>query len=401
MALYFYRARDLLTQKRVKGELVGENEGAIRHQLVSRNLYPERIMKKKNESTGFKLGLQRFSLKDLQFFCHQLSTMTLAGMQLNKALLVIIGQMNQKCIKQSIIRIYEEVNAGKMLSESMRIQKIFPKLLVNLVACGENTGHLGEVLHRAAQYYENKMKLRNQVTRALTYPLFVLGMIIIVMGVMMIKVVPAYMSLISETGGEVPLPTQIVINLSHFCTKYYGLILALSGGLIYCIVHLKRYSILRRNVQKVELSIPILNTMIKLSLASYFTSTMALLIQSGIKVIEALELTKDVLDHTVITREIDEIIDDLRQGKRLGKSLQKSRIFPDIMISMISVGEESGNLGEMLEKSGEYFKEEASHKINILLTLIEPIMIVLVALIVGVIMAAMILPTFSAASAAM
>lgn len=401
MALYFYRARDMLTQKSVKGELVGENEGAIRNQLVCKNLYPERITKKKNGSTRFRIGLGRFSLKELQFFCHQLSTMMLAGMKLNKALLLIIGQMKQKGIKQSVIGIYEDVNAGKMLSESMCTQKNFPKLLVNLVACGENTGHLGEVLRRAAQYYENQMKLRNQVTRALTYPIFVLGMVMIVMGVMMIKVVPAYMSLISETGGEIPLPTQIVINISHFCTKYYGLILVFSGGLIYCSVSLKRYSILRGKVQKVELSMPILNTIIKLNLASYFTSTMALLIQSGIKVIEALELTKEVLDHMVMTKEIDGIIDDIKQGKRLGKSLEKSRVFPSIMISMISVGEESGSLGEILDKCGEYFKEEASHKTNLLLTLIEPIMIVLVALIVGTIMAAMILPTFSAASAAM
>lgn len=400
MALYLYKATAMETQKKIRGEVQAENELMVRQLLISRNLYPEVIQKKNLLNREIKLFESHIPLSEISFFCKQLQALIQAGISISKALALCSVQTSNKLMKQYVKRVYEEVDGGKMLSEAMREEKIFPILLVSLVACGERTGKLAEVLKRAGIYFDSQLKTRRQIKKALTYPLFVMGLVIVVLAIMMTKVVPVYVSLLEDTGGQMPLPTQIVIAINEFGVNYHLQLLLFLVALLILGIAANRVPFIRDQWEQIELKLPIIGKMVKQRMVVNFSSTMFLLIDSGINLLQALEMTVEVMNHSVAAREIEGAMESLSQGNRLGGALENSNLFPPILVSMISIGEESGALGELLEKSSVYFNDEMNSTIDTVVTLIEPVMIVIVALIIGGVMAAIVLPTFSAATAA-
>ena len=400
MALYLYKATAMETQKKIRGEVQAENELMVRQLLISRNLYPEVIQKKNLLNREIKLFESHIPLSEISFFCKQLQALIQAGISISKALALCSIQTSNKLMKQYVKRVYEEVDGGKMLSEAMREEKIFPILLVSLVACGERTGKLAEVLKRAGIYFDSQLKTRRQIKKALTYPLFVMGLVIVVLAIMMTKVVPVYVSLLEDTGGQMPLPTQIVIAINEFGVNYHLQLLLFLVALLILGIAANRVPFIKDQWEQIELKLPIIGKMVKQRMVVNFSSTMFLLIDSGINLLQALEMTVEVMNHSVAAREIEGAMESLSQGNRLGGALENSNLFPPILVSMISIGEESGALGELLEKSSVYFNDEMNSTIDTVMTLIEPVMIVIVALIIGGVMAAIVLPTFSAATAA-
>lgn len=401
MAIYLYKAIEIETQKKVRGEIEAEDEEWVRQWLIARNLYPKVIQKKNLLNAELHLMPSRVSLKEISFLCKQLQALIQAGISISEALSICKTQAASPIMKQHIKSVYEKVESGKMFSEAMKEEKIFPLLLVSLVACGERTGHLGEVLKRASEYFDNQIRTKNKVKKALTYPTFVMGLVLVVIVMMMIYVIPQYVSLLKETGGQLPLPTQVILAMSEFVVAYYPMIFL--GGVLILGLGIGAMNIegVKQKWEKLKLVLPIIGKIEKQRLVVQFSSTMFLLIHSGIDVLQALEMTIYVMNHPVAKEEIQGAIESLRQGNRLGPSLEKSRLFPVVLVNMISVGEESGALGELLEKSSCYFNEEMNHTIDMVVALIEPIMIIVVALMIGGIMAAIVLPTFSAATAAM
>ena len=401
MAIYLYRAIAIETQKKVRGEIEAEDEQSVRQWLIAKDLYPKEIQKKNLLNTEIHIKRSHVSLREISFLCRQLAALIQAGISISEALSICKIQAPNKLMKQHIKSVHDKVEAGKMFSEAIREEKIFPLLLVSLVACGERTGHLDEVLKRASEYFDHQIRTRSKVKKALTYPTFVMGLVIVVIAIMMIYVVPGYVSLLKETGGQLPLPTKVIIAMSEFMVDYYPMIFLGCVSILGLVIGLMRIEGVKQKWESIKLLLPIIGKLEKQRLVVQFSSTMFLLIHSEIDVLQALEMTIYVMNHSVATGEIQYAIERLRQGNRLGASLEKSRLFPAVLVSMISVGEESGALGELLEKSSCYFNEEMNHTIDTLVTLIEPIMIIMVALMIGGIMAAIVLPTFSAATAAM
>ena len=401
MAIYLYRAIAIETQKKVRGEIEAEDEKSVRQWLITKNLYPKVIQKKNLLNTEIHLMRSHVPLREISFLCKQLQALIQAGISISEALSICSIQSSSKIMKQHIKSVNEQVEAGKMFSEAMREEKIFPLLLVSLVACGERTGHLDEVLKRASEYFDNQIKTRSKVKKALTYPTFVMGLVIVVMAIMIIHVVPQYVSLLKETGGQLPLSTKVIIAISEFWVAYHPMILLGCVLILGLDIGLMRIEGVKQKWESIKLSLPIIGKIEKQRLVVQFSSTMFLLIHSEIDVLQALEMTIDVMDYSVATKEIQCAIESLRQGNRLGDALEKSRLFPTVLVSMIGIGEESGALGELLEKSSCYFNDEMNNTIDTVVTLIEPIMIIMVALMIGGIMAAIVLPTFSAATAAM
>lgn len=401
MAIYLYRAIAIETQKKVRGEIEAEDEKSVRQWLITKNLYPKVIQKKNLLNTEIHLMRSHVPLREISFLCKQLQALIQAGISISEALSICSIQASSKIMKQHIKSVNEQVEAGKMFSEAMREEKIFPLLLVSLVACGERTGHLDEVLKRASEYFDNQIKTRSKVKKALTYPTFVMGLVIVVMAIMIIHVVPQYVSLLKETGGQLPLSTKVIIAISEFWVAYHPMILLGCVLILGLDIGLMRIEGVKQKWESIKLSLPIIGKIEKQRLVVQFSSTMFLLIHSEIDVLQALEMTIDVMDYSVATKEIQCAIESLRQGNRLGDALEKSRLFPTVLVSMIGIGEESGALGELLEKSSCYFNDEMNNTIDTVVTLIEPIMIIMVALMIGGIMAAIVLPTFSAATAAM
>lgn len=401
MEVYLYTARDLLTQKKVKGELPGESVESVRKILIHKNLNPKSIKRKNMFNTDITLFRGRVKLIDISFFCKQFTAMIQAGISITKGLELCGKQATNKVLAGHIEHIYKVVSEGKPLSQAADEEKIFPDILVNLIACGEASGNLEEVMKRAVKHMDNQLVVRKKVKKALTYPIIVLGIIAIVITILMIKVVPAYTELLNDIGVKIPLPTQIIIIISNFFVNQWRMLLSILIALIVVVLNIKKVSSIKRALDYLILKLPIFGEISKKNLAATFSSTMSMLIQSGIPMLQAMEITKKVMGNAIAEEEIKYAIQALKQGNSLLEAISVSAIFPSLLLSMISIGEESGTLDEMLDKVSIFFKEEVEIAVDNLTILIEPILIVIVAVIIGGIMASIMLPTFSAAATIM
>ena len=401
MEVYLYTARDLLTQKKVKGEIQGENEGTIRKILMDKSLYPESIKRKNMLNSDITWFKQRIKLRDINFFCKQFAAMIQAGISIAKALEICGKQTPNKTLAGHIQHIHTAVSEGKTFSQATEEEKIFPDIIVHLIASGEASGNLDEVMRRAVEHLDNQLALRKKVKKALTYPMLVLVIVAIVVVILMVKVVPAYMGLLNDTGAEVPLPTQIVVAISDFFVNQWAVLLGITMILVVVISNMKKVASIKRALDHFVLRLPLFGKLNKKSLSATFSSTMSMLVESGIPMLQAMEITKKVMGNAVAVEEMNGAIETLKQGNSLLEAISGSSIFPPLLLSMVSVGEESGALDEMLVKISIFFKEEVEIAVDNLTMLIEPIMIIIVAVIIGGIMAAIMLPTFSAATAVM
>lgn len=401
MDIYLYSARDILTQKRTKGEMEGESEEAVRMLLAEKNLYPEKVKKKNALNSDIQILKQKVRLNDINFFCKQFAAMIQAGISVAKGLEICAKQTPNKTLSTHLTHIHEGVNEGKTLSEAVEEEKIFPDLLVNLIACGESSGNLDEVMKRAVEHFDNQLGIRKKVKKALSYPILVMCLVVVIVCILMIKVVPAYMGLLNDTGAEVPLPTKIVVAVSNFFVAQWPIMLGVVVAMAIVCLNIKKVPGAKEGLDRIKIKLPLFGNLIKQNLSATFSSTMSMLVQSGIPMLQAMEITKNVMGNAVAEKEMKEAMEVLKQGNSLLSALSHSVIFPPILLSMVSIGEESGALDEMLVKISAYFKEEVEMTVDNLTMLIEPAMIIIVAVIVGGIMAAIMFPTFSAAMAVM
>ncbi|MBU3803881.1 MAG: type II secretion system F family protein [Candidatus Cellulosilyticum pullistercoris] len=399
MESYLYTARDLLTQKKVKGELQGESEESVRKILIGKNLYPESIKHKNMLNRDMTLFKPRIKLSDMSFFFKQFAAMLQAGISITKALEICGKQTPNKTLSKHIEHIHIAINEGKTFSQAAEEEKIFSDMIVNLIASGEASGNLDEVMRRAVEYLDDQLTLRKKVKKALAYPTLVLVIVVIVVVILMIKVVPAYIGLLNVTGTEIPLPTQIVIAVSDFFVYQWGILLSFIVGGAVVVLNMRKIPIIKRKLDYLSLKIPIFGNISKKSLTANFSSTMSMLVKSGISMLHSMEITKKVLGNAIAEEEINQSIEALRQGNSLLEAMSNSTIFPPLLLSMVSIGEESGTLDEMLVKMGAFFKEEVEVTVDHLTMLIEPILLMIIAGIIGGIMAAIMLPTLSAAIA--
>lgn len=401
MDTYLYVARDLLTQNKVKGEIEGENEEKVRKVLMDKNLYPQSIKRKNALNSDLSLFKQKIKLSDINFFCKQLAAMIQAGISIAKGIEICGQQCTNKTLKAHLENIHEAVSGGKTFSQAAEDEKIFPSILVSLIESGEASGNLDEVMRRSVEHFDNQLGIQKKIKKALTYPVVVLCMVVVVVIILMIKVVPAFLGLLRDTGAPIPLPTKIVIAISNFCVNYWQILLLIIVVITLAIMNMKKVDSIRRGLDRLSLRLPIFGELNKKSLSSTFSSTMSMLVESGIPMLQAMEITKRVMGNAVAEEEMNQAIEILKQGNSLLDAIRGSTIFPPILLSMVSIGEESGALDEMLVKISVYFKEEVDLAVDNMTTLIEPAMILIVGVIVGGIMAAIMLPTFSAATAAM
>lgn len=404
MATYIYRAKNTKTGKKFKGEIEAENELAIRELLISKKLEPISISKKTalNADIGSAAASKKpIRLQDITFFCKQFASMIQAGISIGKGLSICAQQCDNKNLKNHLEHIHTQVSEGKTLSEAIKEEQIFPPILESLIECGELSGNLDKVLRQSVEHFDNQLGIQKKVKKALAYPIIVLVVVVIVVIILMIKVIPGYMDLLSETGADVPTATKIVIATSNFMVAKWPIMLAVLVALIVAIIFLKRIPQVKMRMDRVKLKLPIVGDLSKKSISATFSSTMSMLVESGIPMLQAMEITRSVMNNAVADEEVEMALSALRQGQSLYDALNGSKIFPPIMFSMINVGEETGALDDMLGKISVYFKEEVDIAVDNMTLLIEPIMTVCMAIIIGCIMMAVVMPTFSAAAAAM
>lgn len=356
----------------------------------------EEDIEKAKEITVFN---KKVNKRDLAIFCRQFHTMLDAGVGIVRALDILFKQTENKSLKIALEFLHEEVQKGTALSQAMSDEKkTFPSLLVNMVEAGEVSGNLDEIMERMAIHYENEYKLENKVKSALIYPIVLAVVSISVVVIMLVFVMPTFMEMFESSGQELPGLTKALISISDFMVARWYIIL---GILVAIIVGLRIWSRTDEGayaIDQVKIKFPgVKHTMIKL-ITARFTRTLSTLMSSGISLLQALQIVSKAIGNKVIEVRISESVDEIRKGMTLSNAIKNIDIFPVMVDSMVSIGEESGSLDEMLAKTADFYDEEVEVSLQRMTTLLEPIMIIFMAVIIGFIVIAMALPMFDMAN---
>lgn len=404
METFIYRAKSLSSGKKIKGEIQAENELIVREMLIQKKLEPLGISRKTalNSDLGdLRIFQPSIKLTDINFFCKQFAAMIQAGISIGKGIQICASQCTNKNLKTHLEHIHQQVSEGKTLSEAIREEGIFPDLLVSMIECGEVSGNLDQVLKKTVDHFDHQLGIVGKIKKALAYPIMVVIIVVIVVAILMVKVIPNFMDLLTETGADMPLPTKMVVAVSDFCVAHWMSLLVIFLILVGCCMNLKRIPACKKVLDRWSLQLPVFGAIHKKSISAIFSSTMAMLVQSGIPMLQAIEITRKVIGNAVADEELEIAIEGLKEGQSLYAAISGSVIYPPILYSMISIGEETGALDDMLSKVSVYFNEEVNDAVDRMTLLIEPALTIAMAVVVGGIMLAVILPTFSAANAIM
>lgn len=339
---------------------------------------------------------KKLKLKDLAIFSRQFSTMLSSGLTVIKCLDVLYQQSTNKFMKSTILGVYEAVQKGDSLSKAMRSQeKAFPPLFLSMIAAGELSGSLDNVMKRMADQYEKDNKMHNKITQALIYPAFLMVLTIVVVIFLLTFILPKFLSMFSEFGGTLPLPTRILLGISNILTGYWYIDLLVIAGIVILFGAFLKSPSGRYQWDKFKIKCPVIGKLLIIIISSRFSRTLASLFSSGMPIVQALEIVGSVLDNKYIEGEIQNVGEDVRRGISLSSAIKRLKLFPPMLCSMISIGEESGNLDEILSKTSAFYDEESDTAIQKMISLIEPVMIVLLAVIVGFIIISVILPIYT------
>jgi len=394
-AVYTFRATDA-TGVPQKGELAGASEAAVTEELRSRGLTVVDLQEKKS---GLQMEIalpQRVKAADLTVLTRQLATMVSSGMTLLRAFYVLEEQLEHKKLKQVIGEVREAIEGGVLLSEALgRHPKIFNPLYVAMVRAGEAGGVLEESLERVATQLEADDSLRRQVKAAMMYPAVVLSFAIIVLIALITFIVPVFVGVFKDFGGELPAITKFTVGLSNAFTGYWYLILAGFVGVVVAFRKWKTSSWGRPQWDAFRMKLPMKlgDTVQKIALARW-SRTFSALYSAGVPILQAIEVTGQTAGNSVIERAMDDVVESVKSGGQIATPLKESSAFPAMVSQMIAVGEETGGLDAMLNKVADFYEDEVAAAVKAMTSILEPIMIVFVGGIVGFVVIAMYMPMF-------
>ncbi len=384
-----------------KGELEAQDERAVRLMLRRQRINPSKIKKKPKDLLENVSFMQpKVTIKDVVIFTRQLSTMIDAGLPLIQALEALASQQENKTFKKTLQDIKTEVESGSTFADALKkYPKIFDKLYCNMVAAGELGGILDEVLNRLSDYMEKAQRLKRKVKSAMTYPAIVLAIAGLVLAVILIFVIPVFQKMFEDFGQELPAPTQMVISLSDFL-KSYSLVL-LAGMILFVVLFKKYYKTEsgKKNIDRLALNAPVFGMLLRKVAVAKFSRTLGTLINSGVPIIDALNIAAGTSGNKIVEKAIYDVRNSIAEGKTIAQPLLESGIFPNMVVQMISVGETTGALDQMLNKIAIFYDEEVDSAVDALTSMIEPFMIVFLGGTIGSIIVAMYLPIFKMAGA--
>jgi type IV pilus assembly protein PilC len=388
----------------VKGELEAANESEARIRMRAQRLTPIRIDVKRSQ--GGSLDLRKMlafgdsvSLKDLQVFTRQFAVLVGAGVPIVQSLEAMSRGARSVGMTNVLTAVCSDVERGRRLAESLAARPaVFDRLYVNLVRAGEEGGVLEVVLNRLAAYIETTVKLRGKVKGALFYPAAIVVVAIIVIAFIMVFVVPKMSSMFTQSGQQLPALTTMVINLSNFFQHYWYIMLA---TLIAIPMTIKMYYDTdngRKVLDAIFIEIPVFGDLIKKSAIARFSRTLSTLLSSGVRIIDALEISSATTGNWMIEKALLDTKDAVSRGKTLAEPLAKISYFPNMVTQMISIGEQTGNIDQMLSKVADFYEDEVTNATDAMTSLLEPILMVVLGGIIAVIVIAMYLPIFNMAN---
>jgi len=411
MALYQYEAMNAQGQE-IRDEVEAASQEEAIQKIRAKNYFPTNIREKAAAKTkrraapsaerkGKTIAFGRASPKHLTMFTRQLSTLQDAGLPILRSLRILHGQQKPGVLKNALSDVIEDVEAGATLSEAMaKHPKCFNRLYVNIVRAGEAGGVLDKILLRLADFMEKSLALRRRVIGAMIYPAVVLTVAALIVSLIMTFIIPKFEKIFSEFDAELPGPTLMLIGLSHAIKSYWfvgpiALVLLVLGFRL-----LKMTSGGRFALDWFKLHVPIVGRIVNRSAVSRFTRTLGTLIASGVPILDALKITRDTVGNEVIARALTSVHDSIREGESIAGPLKQSGVVDAIVVNMIDVGEETGDLDKMLTKVADNYDEEVDTLVGGLVSALEPVMVLILGCIVGGIVISLFLPLVSIIQAA-
>ncbi|MGD8386546.1 MAG: type II secretion system F family protein [Desulfobacteraceae bacterium] len=387
--------------RKLKGDIEAVDERIAMSQLKRRNLAVKKLKPKPKDLFENVSFLQpKVTNKDIVIFTRQFSTMIDAGLPLVQGLGILAEQTENKTFRNILKQISKDVEGGSTLAEAMKKHpKVFDDLFVNLVAAGEVGGILDTIMRRLAVFIEKAEKLKSQIKGAMTYPIVVMAIAVIVIAVILIFVIPVFEDMFASFGQALPVPTQIVVNMSRFMKGNIHWVII---GVIVLVFMFKRFRGTqkgRKITDELFLKLPIFGDLLKKTAVARFTRTLGTMISSGVPILDSLEIVAKTSGNVVLEEIIYDVRGSIAEGQTIAEPLSENDVFPGMVVQMISVGEATGALDSMLEKIADFYDEEVDAAVAALTSMLEPLLMLFLGGSIGGLVVAMYLPIFSMAGA--
>ncbi len=393
MPVFVYAGK--LKGKNVKGEYEAENRDELFKYLRSKGIIITKV-KQKGKQISLKFGTG-VKAEDITNFARQFSAMISAGLPLIQCLTILSEQTENPAFRDVLNSVTANVENGNSLADSMaKHPKVFPELFINMIAAGEVGGILDTILLRLATFLEKAAGLKRKIKGAMMYPVVISIVAVVAVAALLIFVIPVFAKMFAEFGSALPKPTQMVVDASNFMktpTKILPLLVTI-GLVSFAFVKYRGTEKGRFKTDQLLLKIPVLGDLARKSVVAQFTRTLGTLLASGVSILEALDITAKTADNMVIRRALQRMIISISEGKTITEPMKASGVFPPMVVQMVAVGEESGGLDQMLNKIADFYDEEVDAAVDALTSVMEPIIIVILAIIMGGVLIAMYLPMF-------
>ncbi|MDH3499237.1 MAG: type II secretion system F family protein [Acidimicrobiia bacterium] len=396
---YVYKARDKSGTVR-DGEMEGSSQNAVAKALRDKGFTPITVDQKSSSSLQKEIKIPGFSdrikVKSVAVFSRQFATMINSGLSLLRSLSILADQTESSALAAVILEVKSKVEQGASLSAAMEDHpKAFSRLYVSMVKAGEVGGVLDETLLRLADTIEAQVELRQKIKSAMMYPTAVMGLVVLIVTAMLIFIVPMFESLYADLGGELPLPTKMLLLISTFLTTYWWLAGMMTFGTLFGFRRWIATTNGRARFDAIKLKLPIFGPLVHKTAIARFSHTLSSLTRTGVPILQAMDIVAETAGNAVVARAVKDVQASIKEGESIAGPLVNHSVFPPMVVQMMAVGEETGALDTMLEKVGEFYDKEVEAMVEGLTSLIEPLLIVVLGATVGGMLVALYLPMFN------
>ena len=378
---------------KTSGEYEANSREDVMEMITSNGYYPLKVEEVIESAT---INIRRkIKVKEISIFCRQMYTMLDAGVPLINSLNLMSTQVTNKHLVEIVKVLEEDVRKGEMLSNSMRkFPEAFPTLLTSMVESGEASGNLDEMFLRMSTHFEKENKINNKVKAAMIYPIILACVGVAALAVVMIFVMPTFVSLFESSGSDLPFATRLLIGISDFMASHFIIVLAILIAIIVGIIIFSKTESGIYFFAKLKISFPLIKDLNRKMIVSRFTRTLSTLLASGVSLVESLPIVSAVLNNVIAEDEVLKIRERVVKGEGLSTPIEECELFPPMLSSMVRIGEESGALDDMLNKTADFYDEEVEQAIQTLTSMLEPIMIIIMGLVIGFMVIALMLPLY-------
>jgi type IV pilus assembly protein PilC len=354
------------------------------------------ILYKENNNSRWSFFKRKLSAKDISILCSQISSLLEAGVNISDIIGIIKEEASNKVLKKCLFNIEHMLHQGMQLSSCMSTcLDIFPKFMVNMIKVGEESGNLGTIFDMLSKYYIDENTLKNKVSKAMLYPCTILVVSIFIVQLLLVYIIPVFVSTINELGGSIPVTTRIIIDISYFMRNNVTIIIALICACTLTVVNLIKLDNVIMLFHKFIIKNCFTKSITQKLISVNFSRTLGILIRSGNQIVNALEITTSILNNKYVKYEFKNCIEEIKNGCTISNSIGKLNLFPTMLCSMIRIGEESGTLDDILVKSSKIMEDELYNSLERLTSLIEPVLIIFLSIFIGFVLINLLIPMFN------